>query len=357
MSNCVVAVVEGLMTYGQAARAMTCIRIGPPVFTRRRMIATSLALPALAAAPAQAQAQAQEKREMPKPGRRAWAAQIPVLRIGLLGGENDADRLTRFDGYQKLLETTFQIPVKLMMAADYAGVIQAFAARQVDASYMSPASYAAAWMESNGNVVPILTTQEKDGSNSYVAVLYTRADSGITSLEQMKGHSLAWADPNSASGYLIPRSEFRQAGIDMEPGKFFSRTGFAGGHEQAVVAVLNKQYDAGVTWTSGIGDAATGYTRGMLRIMSDKKMLDMKDIRILWRSRPILNGPFTLRLDTPADFRADMFQLHHAMPQAYPDIYHALDMGSGADWVPVQHADYQPFIDLFKEEAALRRKR
>ena len=194
---------------------------------------------------------AQETRELPKPGKRAWAAQVPVVRIGLLGGENDADRLQRVDGYKKLIETTFQVPTKLLMASDYAGVIQAFAAGQVDLSYMSPASYAAAWLESRGNIVPLTTSQEKDSSISYVAVAYVRADSGITTLEQLKGKSLAWADPNSASGYLIPRSEFRAMGIDPEPGKYFGRTGFGGGHEQAVVAVLNKQYDAGVTWEIG----------------------------------------------------------------------------------------------------------
>ena len=47
-----------------------------------------------------------------------------------------------------------------------------------------------------------------------MSVMYTRADSGMTSLEDMKGHSLAWADPNSASGYLIPRAEFGAQGID-----------------------------------------------------------------------------------------------------------------------------------------------
>jgi len=33
----------------------------------------------------------------PAPGRRAWAKELPVVRVGLLGGENDADRLTRVD--------------------------------------------------------------------------------------------------------------------------------------------------------------------------------------------------------------------------------------------------------------------
>ena len=70
--------------------------------------------------------------DMPATGKRAWAAQVPVIRIGLLGGENNADRLGRFEPYRKLLEATFEVPVKLMTAADYAGVIQAFAARQLE---------------------------------------------------------------------------------------------------------------------------------------------------------------------------------------------------------------------------------
>jgi phosphonate transport system substrate-binding protein len=325
------------------------------MFPRRALLAgtaTLLALPAVAQT-----AQTVPAHPMPAAGKRAWAAKLPVIRIGLLGGENDADRLQRTAAYKKLLEDIFQVPVKLLAAADYAGVIQAFAASQVDMAYMSPASYAAAWMESNGNVLPLVTSQEQDGSTSYVSVLYVRADSGITSIEQLKGRSLAWADPNSASGYLIPRSEFRVMGIDPEPGRYFSRTGFAGGHEQAVVAVMGRQYDAGVTWSSGIGDPAEGYTRGMLRIMVEKKMLDMKDMRIIWKSRPIENGPLTVRADTPKEFQNDMLALHRAIPVAYPEIFHSMDMGSSKDWVPVKHEDYAVFIDLFKAEAAERRKR
>ena len=296
-------------------------------------------------------------QEMPKPGKRDWAKEIPVMRVGLLGGENDADRLARVEGYKKLMETTFEVPIKLLVAADYAGVIQAFAAKQLETAYMSPAAYASAWLESNGDVVPLVVTQEQDGSNSYVSVMYVRADSGITSLAEMKGHSLAWADPNSASGYLIPRAEFRAQGIDPESGKYFGRTGFAGGHEQAVVAVLNHQYDGGVTWTSGVGDPAEGYTRGNLRMMVDKKMLDMKDLRIIWKSRPILNGPLTVRKSTPASYQADMLAFHLALPTAYPDIYHTFDMGSGKGWVPVKHEDFQVFIDMLQQEAAARRRR
>ena len=330
------------------------------MISRRNLLAASaaaLGAPLVVAPLPVASAWAQESRAMPKPGKRAWAAQLPVIRLGLLGGENDADRLQRVDGYKKLLETTFEVPVKLLLAADYAGVIQGFAAKQVDLSYMSPAAYAAAWIQSDGNVIPLTTSQEKDGSTSYVAVLYVRADSGITELAQLKGKSLAWADPNSASGYLIPRSEFRVMGIDPEPSRYFGRTGFAGGHEQGVIAVVNKQYDAGVTWSSGLGDVTQGYTRGTLRTMVDKKLLNMSDLRIIWKSRPIENGPLTVRGDTPAEFRADMLAFHRAVPMADPAVFHAMDMGSSTDWVPVKHEDYAVFVDMLKAEAAERRKR
>jgi phosphonate transport system substrate-binding protein len=77
--------------------------------------------------------------------------------------------------------------------------------------------------------------------------MVVRADSGITNLEQMRGKSLAWADANSTSGYLIPRFALRRGGIAVDGNAYFSRTGFAGGHEQGVVAVLQRQYDAAVT--------------------------------------------------------------------------------------------------------------
>ena len=316
---------------------------------RRSLLAAGLL------APAAALAQTPARPPMPDKGRRPWAQQIPTLRIGVLGGENEADRIGRYGGYARLFEETFGIPVRLFQASDYAGVVQAFAGRHIEIASMSPAAYAASWMESSGNVEPILVTQEADGSTSYIAVMYTRADSGITSLEQMRGKSMAWADPNSASGYLIPRAALRAAGINPET--FFGRTGFAGGHEQAIVAVLGRQFDAGVTWASGVGDPAQGFNRGMLRATADKGMLNMRDIRLIWRSGPIQNGPIVVRKDTPQSFKDDMIAFHLALPAAHPDIHRAVERGNVIGWVPTKHEDYELFVQMRREEADQRRRR
>jgi phosphonate transport system substrate-binding protein len=282
---------------------------------------------------------------------------VPTLRIGILGGENEADRLGRYGPYGKLLEETFAVPVRLFQAADYAGVGQAFAARQIELATMAPAAYAGVWLDTNGGIEPILVTQEADGSTAYVAVMYVRADSGITDIAGLRGKAMAWADPNSASGYLIPRAELRAAGFDPEPGKFFARTGFAGGHEQAVVAVLQRQYDAGVTWVSGIGDESQGFSRGNLRSMVEKGMLNMRDLRIIWKSRPIQNGPIAVRTDLPQSFKDDMIAFHMALPKAAPEVHRAIERGNSIGWVPTRHEDYVVFVDMRRAEAAARRAR
>ncbi len=338
------------------------------MITRRHiagLVAGSALTPMLAQAQGAMPAAPAERRrrtldadvQFPAAGRRAWAAQVPQIRIGLLGGENEADRIGRFGAYRDLLAATFGVEARLFPAADYAGVVQAFGARQIEAAGMGSSAYAAAWMDSNGNVEPLVVAEEADGSISYIAVMVVRRDSGITNMDQMRGRSLAWADPNSTSGYLIPRFQLRAAGIGVESGQYFSRTGFGGGHEQAVVAVLQRQFDAAVTWASGQGEESEGFTRGNLRTMVQRGLLNMNDLRVIWRSDPILNGPLTVRRDLPDAFKEDLRMFHLGLPKAHPDIYRQVERGGGTGYREVRHADFELFIQMRQDEAAARRRR
>ena len=334
------------------------------MITRRTLAglaAGAMLTPGLAAA--QAQTQPVMRRTLdagttfPAAGKRPWADQVPQLRVGLLGGENEADRLGRFGAYRDLLEATFGVPTRLFPATDYAGVLQAFSAGQIEMANLGASGYAGAWLDTNGGIEPLVVPEENDGSISYVSVLVVRADSGITTMEQMRGKSLAWADPNSTSGYLIPRFALRRAGIGVESGQYFSRTGFAGGHEQGVVAVLQKQYDAACTWASGQGDPAQGFSRGNLRAMVEKGMLNMADLRIIWTSDPIPNGPLAARTALPAAFKEDMKQFHLALPKSNPEIYQQIERGAGTGYREVTHQTFDIIVELRREEAAARRRR
>jgi phosphonate transport system substrate-binding protein len=275
----------------------------------------------------------------------ARAQTLTQFRIGILGGENTQDRLARYDEFQNLLEAHLKMPVKLFPAADYAGVMQGIAAGQLEAAEFGASGFAGAWLDCKC-IEPVVVPQEKDGSTYYYSVMVVRADSGIKTLADMKGHSLAWADPNSTSGYLIPSATLKTKGINLADGAYFSKTGFSGGHEQGVVAVLNKQYDGAVTWTSGQGEMSEGYTRGNLRSMVDRKMLRMSDINIIWQSGKIPNGPWAVRTVLPADLKASFTAFLLDLPKSHPKVYDDVEQGAGVGYAPATMELYQDIIDL-----------
>jgi phosphonate transport system substrate-binding protein len=278
-----------------------------------------------------------------------WKQQVKELRIGLLGGDNTRDRLKRYDSFQKLLQEKLGIPVTIFPAADYAGVMQGLAAGQLDVTEFSPSAFAGTWLDCKC-VEPVVVPQEKDGSIFYIAAMIVRADSGIHSIDDMKGHSLAFTDPNSASGYLIPSATLRAKGIDLADGKYFTRTGFSGGHEQGVVAVLNRQYDACVVWTSGLGDEASGFTRGVPRSMVDKGMLKMADIRIIWKSGKVPNGPWAVRSALPSGLKQAFRDFMHELPVSHKDIYDSIEQGTGVGYQDATLDIYNDMIGLRETE-------
>ncbi|MCG6114957.1 MAG: phosphonate ABC transporter substrate-binding protein [Mesorhizobium sp.] len=279
-----------------------------------------------------------------------WRDDLPVFRIGLLGGENESDRLRNNECWRETLEEALGIPVEMYPAPDYAGVIQGLVAGQLEYGALGASAYAAIYLQDPEAVEPIFVSAEADGSLGYIAAMYTRADTDIHSLEDMEGHSLAWADPNSTSGYLVPRAQLQAAGIDPET--YFSSTGFGGGHEQAVIAVLEGQYDAGVTWTSGQGEPSEGYSRGNLRRMVDNGLLDMNDIRVIWESDLIPNGPVVIAKSLPQEVKDIVTDLLANQLETDPECYRAVSFGEGQGWVEVDHDFFAGIVAMREAEVA-----
>jgi len=283
----------------------------------------------------------------------SWKADVPEIRIGILGSENSGGGLAEYNGFKSLLEKTFNVPVKLYPSSDYAGIMNAMAAGQVDISLLGASSYAGLWLDCKC-VEPMAVSIEKDGTPGYYSVLYVKADSPYQKLADLKGKSLAFGDPNSTSGYLIPNFDLKDQGYD--PASFFGSTGFSGGHEQSVIAVLKGQYDAGVGWSSQQGDIAQGFTTGVFHSMVGKGLLDMKQIRILWQSGLIPNSPWTVRSALPEAFRKDFTDFLMALPKEHHDIYVAVQEGDGLGYKRVGRDLFEGIVKMREAQMQARRK-
>lgn len=278
-----------------------------------------------------------------------WRTDFGTYNVGLLGGENEADRLRRYGCMQELMETTLGVPVELYPAADYAGVMQGLLAGQLHQAGLGASGYAGIFLQDPEAVDVVMTSANVDGSLGYYSVIVVRADSGMTSIEDLAGRSLAYADSNSASGYLFPRAELRLAGIEDS---YFSQVGFSGGHEQGVIAVLNGQYDAAATWSSLLGEEAEGYSRGNLRRMVDNGLLNMDEIRIVWTSDLIPNGPTVMRRDLPAEARELVMDLFLNMKERHPECYNNVVGGEGGGYVEIGPEFYATAVRLRQDEIA-----
>lgn len=281
---------------------------------------------------------------------------VPVWRVGIIGGENEADRLKRYACVGDLVTAKFNVPVEFYPATDYAGVMQGLISGTLEVAGLGPSAYAGIYLQDPEAVEVIVTNSNTDGSLGYYAVLVVRADRGWDDMEDLRGKSLAFADPNSASGYLVPSFELNEQGFTTEGrDRFFGEVGFSGGHEQGIVAVLNRQYDAAVTWSSMIGDYDAGYTRGNLRRMVNKGALDMADIRILWQSSLIANGPTVIRKALPDEVKAAYRDFMVNLATEHPDCYADVAGGEGNGYVAVGHELYEQIVKMRQATVAGRR--
>lgn len=293
---------------------------------RRAHLFAFLALAGLAAMPAKAQ---------------DWKQKFKSISFSSVSAENQAATQARYKDVARVFQERTGVEMRIFTATDYAGTVQALTSGQIQMAQLGASGYASAWIDSNGAVEPLVTNKELDGALGYHSILIVKSDSPYKKLDDLKGKTLAWADPNSTSGYLIPLVSLRGAGI--EPEKFFGRTLFSGGHEQSVLGVINGQLDSAFTWSS------KGHNAGQIRAMVDRGVLKMDQFRVVWESPLIPNPLVVVRKDMPEDMKRELRAFWIELHKIDPKVAEAAARGKTAGFVPATHEMYKPVLDAALE--------
>lgn len=285
----------------------------------------------------------------------ANAADAPKeLNLGILGGQNATQQIGDNQCVKDFFDKELQVDTKLRNSSDYSGVIQGLLGNKIDLVLsMSPASFASVYLQ-NPKAVDVvgIVVDDKDGSQGYHSVVIVKADSPYKKLEDLKGKSFGMADPDSTSGFLMPNQAFKKefgGTVDDKYNNTFSSVTFSGGHEQDILGVLNGQFEGAVTWTSLIGDRETGYTSGAFGrlIRMDHPDL-MKQIRIIWQSPLIPNGPILVSNNLPADFKAKVVATIKKLDKEDHGCF-VKAVGGNQHIGPATVADYQNIIDMKRD--------
>ncbi len=210
------------------------------------------------------------------------------LKFGLIPTESSDNITERFDNLAKYLEKQLEMPVKLQVATDYAGVITAMQFKHVDLAYFGPKSYVEAADRANAEAL-VLEVAE-DGSKGYHGVIITKKGSDIKTMEDAKGKVWAFTDPNSTSGTLVPTVYFVKT-MKIDPEQYFSKVIYSGSHEASILAIKGGKID--IASTNDL-DLLRGNGKGW---QTDK------DFQILWTSELIPGSPMACRKDLPQSLR------------------------------------------------------
>lgn len=167
-----------------------------------------------------------------------------TLTLAFIPQENPEKLLGDIKQITKYLEKEIGVTVKGYVTQDHAAAVEALRSGQADVSFMGGLPYVLAHNEIGAEV---LLSEVYRGSPLYKGRIFVRRDSGINSLKNLKGKSIAFADPISESGYLYPLDLFVKQGF-LEQGEdannFFKTVYFAGGYQQAIQALANGLVDA-----------------------------------------------------------------------------------------------------------------
>ena len=209
----------------------------------------------------------------------------PIVMSFVPSGDTQ-DIIASGDQIAKAVTDATGLAVISNVGTDFAAVREAMGAGKAHIGWLNTFNYVLA-SEKYGVDVGLVT--ERYGATSYVGQINVRADSGITSLADLKGKVMCWVDPNSTSGYIIPRIMLAANGID--PDKDFAQTVEAGSHNNVITAVYNGDCDAGASYDDA-------------RDSVEEDLPDVKEkVVVLATTTDIPNDSVSFVKDFPSDMR------------------------------------------------------
>jgi phosphonate transport system substrate-binding protein len=183
------------------------------------------------------------------------AVEVKTLSLGLVSETHREEIEKHFQEFVRYvtrkLSTGPAIEGRVVVASTPFELAKLLEQRKID-FYMESAypTYVVNFVHGAGK---LLLRRWKSGLADYYSIIFTRSDSGIKRVEDLKGKTIVFEDAGSTSGYLLPKHFLQRRGLKLsEKGRFSPDSAatdvgyvFARTQDKLVDAVLSKQAAAG----------------------------------------------------------------------------------------------------------------
>lgn len=192
------------------------------------------------------------------------------FRIGACPVESIDKTQDQLQTFIKYLEKKTGYKVELTVASDYRSIINGMRNKEIDVAWFGPFSYVIAHNEAGAHA--FAGAENSKSGKTYQSIFIAHPDTRIETIQQLRGRRLAYTDPDSTSGFLVPKATLLKNNLD--PDKDLE-TVFLGHHDAAVLAVKKRSVDA------------ASVSSIILQNMREKGLVGDKDYRIIYVSEAI----------------------------------------------------------------------
>jgi phosphonate transport system substrate-binding protein len=220
-------------------------------------------------------------------GQRDGLVYPKVLHYGVSTLEEDPDiAFRRHEPLQRYIEGKAGVKMKIHSTTGYSSIIEALKSKKIDMCSMGSFAYIIASDKAHVEAIACLGTIEGK-LRDYNSLIITHINSQLKTMDDVRMNAgeltIAYSDPASTSGHLIPKSYLKSFG--MAPDRSFKEEVFATSHGAVILTTQSQKVDIGCCSFSSF------------RRLCHQKKIDPSEYRVLWKSEPIIYGAICVRKD------------------------------------------------------------
>lgn len=259
-----------------------------------------------------------------------------VFRVTTIPEEAATEQIRKFTPLASYLEKSLGMKVEFTPVNDYPAAVEALVNKKVDLVWFGGFTHVQANIRSGGKIVPLAQRVE---DTKFQSVFIAKTDSGIKSLQDMKGKQISFGSQSSTSGHLMPRSFLLSANINPE--KDFRRIAYSGAHDATIASVV-----------SGKVDAAALDITVWKKFVSENKV-DTKAVDVFYTTPGYFNYNWSVHADMPADMQARVKAALLALDPAKPEQAEILKLNRATRYIETRPENYKGLEDAARSAGLL----
>ncbi|MBM4262024.1 MAG: putative selenate ABC transporter substrate-binding protein [Deltaproteobacteria bacterium] len=247
-----------------------------------------------------------------------------LLRVTTIPEEAATEQVRKFGPIVKYLERVLNMKVEFTPVTDYPAAVEALVNKQVELVWFGGFTHVQAQLRSGGKIIPIAQREE---DAQFRSVFIAQTNSGIKTLNDLRGKALSFGSQSSTSGHLMPRSFLLQAKINPE--KDLTRVAYSGAHDATIASVVSGRVDA----------AALDIT--VWRKFVDEKKVDTAKVDVFYTTPPFYNYNWSVHADMPAAQRDRIAKAFFDLDMNNPEGKEILTLNRATKYIPTRAENYK----------------